>query len=56
MKLDLPGLELLLSTIQGHSIGVGLAQGLDGVPNPREVVEGRVDDAIRARPQDRLEL
>lgn len=56
VELDLPGLELLLSAIQRLSIWVGLAQGLNCVPDAGGVVEGRVDYAIRAGPQDPPQL
>jgi hypothetical protein len=56
VELDLPRLELLLSAVQRLSILVGLAQSLDSVPDAGGVVERRVDDAIRAGPQDPPEL
>lgn len=56
VKLDLAGLELLLAAIQRLSVGVGLAEGLDGVPDARGVVEGGIHDAIGAGAQDAAQL
>jgi hypothetical protein len=39
VKLDLPGLEFSLSSIQRFSIGIGLAQGFHGVPGIGKVVD-----------------
>lgn len=56
VKLDLAGLELLLAAIQRLSVGVGLAEGLDGVPDAGGVVEGGIHDAIGAGAQDAAQL
>lgn len=56
VELDLAGLELLLAAVQGLAVGVGLAEGLDGVPDAGGVVEGGVDDTVGAGAQDAAQL
>lgn len=55
MGTDLPSLECGLSLIQRASIGIELAQGLDGIPGTVVDVHGRVHDAICACTQDTVE-
>lgn len=56
MKPDFPGLEFPLSLIQRFSIGIGFAQGFDRIPCLCEMIECRINNTIRARTQDRLQL
>lgn len=53
---DLPGLEGHLPAVQRRAVGVELAEALDGVPDVGLGVGGRVDDAVRAGPDDPREL
>ena len=56
VELDLPRLEFLLPAVQRLSIWVGLAQGLDCVPDASGVIEGGINHAICTRPQDPPQL
>lgn len=56
MKLDLPGLEFPLSSIQRFSIGIGFAQGFHRIPILGAVVERGVHNSVGSRPQYPLQL
>jgi hypothetical protein len=56
VKLNLPGLELPLSSIQRFSIGIGFAQGFHSIPGLGAMIEGRIHNSIRSRPQYPLQL
>jgi hypothetical protein len=56
MKLDLPGLEFPLSSIQRFSIGIGFAQGFDSIPGLGAMIEGGVNNPVGSRPQYPLQL
>ena len=52
VQADLPGLEGHLSLVQRGSIGVELAERLDGIPDVGEYVDSRVDHSVCACTQN----
>lgn len=56
VKLDLPGLEGYLATVQRSPIRIVLAEALDGIPDVGGRIDGGINHPVRTSPNNPREL